>query len=518
MASLAALSLGLLILCPQGENGDEDPRLKKFLTPSDIKTLKKKTVDWINARIAFENDDSPKRAKRLRKARQAHRKLWQSKTKSKKTDLLKNMGDMLAVFDGVFTYPKKSTSGELKVLKERPRGLGQEFNYSLAAPKGYRPRKQAYGAVVLLPGQGAAGWEDSKVYFGNTWKKAPLAADTFFFIPQLRESDDYDKLPDMTKQLEAGEELKRIGSVLSPLGEVNRQYNLKRSRMILDCGKGTSGWGIRLATYFPMRFAALVLRHPVDVGNLQLDSLGGRPILLISTEETEAACKTLKEKFDKFQKGSCEILEGKGKYPFLESQPEIDKWVTKAERPLFPPKVVLATNHDRFGKAYWINILQMEPLDTVSDAQRPRVVATADSEKNTVTIETRSVTSFFLYLNDALVDLDKEVILVVNGRETKHKFRRQLETMVDELVTAYDSSHLYTVRYHVTVPKPKEQPKEASSDKDADKKVPEKKDADKKDPDQKDDDKKGAGDSPGKGASEAPADGGGKRTEKGAGK
>jgi len=134
----------------------------------------------------------------------------------------------------------------------------------------------------------------------------------------------------------------------------------------------------------------------------------------------------------------------------------------------------------------------MEPLDTVSDAQRPRVVATADREKNTITIEARSVTSLLLFLNDALVDLDKEVILVVNGRETKHKFRRHLETMVDELITAYDPSHLYTVRRLVTVPKPKDQPKEASSDK---------KEPDKKEPDKKE-----------------PAKGAGKRSEKGAAK
>lgn len=474
MVSLAALSLGLLILCPQGENGDEDPRLKKVLSDSDVKAIKKKAADWVNARIRFEGDDTAKSSQRLRKARQAHMKLWDSKCKSKKTDLLKNMGDMVALFDGVFEYPKQNTSGALKMFQEKPRGASEEVDYGLAAPKRYRP-ESAYRAVVLLPGKGASGWEDRKTYFDNTWNKAALAEDTLFFLPKLRDGDDYDKLPDLTKQLEAGQEVERIGSVLRPLGEVNRKYNLDRARMILDCGKGTSGWGIRLATYFPMRFAGLVLRHPVNVDNLQLDSLGGVPILLVSSEETEAACKKLQEQLNKLEAGKCQILKGKGKYPFLDSQAEIDKWVAKVERPLFPPKVVLATNHDRFGKAYWISILEMEPLDTVSDAQRPRVVATADREKNTVTIEARSVTAFFLYLNDALVDLDKEVTLVVNGHSTKHKFSRSLQRMVDEMIVAYDPGHLYPVRHRVTVPKPKDQPKEASADKAPGKTKPEEK-------------------------------------------
>ncbi len=484
MASLAALSVGLLFLCPQGENGDDDPRLQKILTPSDIGALKKKAADWVNARIDFRTDDTLKRAKKVRRAREAHMKLWDSKSKSKKVDLLKYMGDMLAIFDGVFDYPKKSSSGELKIIRDKPRGADFEFDYGLMVPRTYRPEKQAYRTIVLLPGQGENGWDDSRTYFDNTWKKAPLMNDTLVFIPKLLDGLDYDNLPDLTKQAQADAETKRISSVLSPLGEVQRQYNLNRSQMILDCGKGVSGWAIRLATYFPMRFAALVLRHPVGVENLQLDSLSGRPILLISSKETAAACKTLKDKLDKLQKGTCEILEGKGQYPFLESQADIDSWVAKVQRPLFPSKVVLATNHDRFGKAYWINVTQMEPLDTVTDAQRPRLVAIADREKNTITVESRSVTSFLLFLNDALVDLDKEVSLIVNGRQTKHKFERHLETMVDGMISAYDTSHLYTVRCPVIVPKPKDQPKEASANKDAEKKEAEKK-AEKKETEKK---------------------------------
>ena len=467
MAPLAALSLGLLTLCPQGEEAGKDPRLTSVLKPADINGLKKKTAEWINAQIRFRNDDSPRRARKVRKTRQSHHKAWASK--SKKADLLKHMGDMLAVFDGVFTYPKKSTSGEYKSFSEKPKGLDADLNYGLVGPRGYRGKKP-FRTVVLLVGQGAGDqWADPKPYFESTWKKAPISAETFFFIPKLRDSDDYDKLPDLTKPLEEAAEMARIGSVLSPLGEVNRQYNLSRTQMILDCGKGMCGWGIRLASYFPMRFAGLVLRHPVDVGDLQLDSLGGRPILLVSSPESKEACEALKKRLDKFEAGACTILEGKGAYPFLESQGDIDKWVAQVKRPLFPNKVVIAANHDRFRKSHWINIIQMEPLDTVAADKRPLLVAEANKEKNTVTVTSRSVTSFFLYLNDALVDLDSEVTLIVNGRQTKHKFRRRLETMVEELIIAFDATHLYTVRLRVTVPKPDDTAKKAADKGEADK-------------------------------------------------
>ena len=318
MASLAALSLGLLALCPQPQGADDkDPRLTSVLRPADINGLKKKTAAWVNAQIQFRNDDSPKRARRVRKARQSHHKAWASKSKSKKADLLKHMGDMLAVFDGVFTYPKKSVSGEFKAFHDKPKDLGMELNYGLVAPRGYRTGRQPYRTVVLLVGQGKEDkWADHKTYFDRTWRKAPILASTFVFMPQLRDGDEYDKVPDLTKPLEERAEMERIGSVLSPLGEVNRQYNLSRVEMVLDCGKGMSGWGIRLATYFPMRFAGLVLRHPVDVGDLQLDSLASRPVLLVSSPDTKAACEVLKAKLDKLQEGACTILEGDGDYPF----------------------------------------------------------------------------------------------------------------------------------------------------------------------------------------------------------
>ena len=60
--------------------------------------------------------------------------------------------------------------------------------------------------------------------------------------------------------------------------------------MFIDCGDGTSGFGIRLLTYFPSRFAGAILRAPADPGKLPLDSLAGLPLLLVSTANTKENC------------------------------------------------------------------------------------------------------------------------------------------------------------------------------------------------------------------------------------
>src|SRR6185436_1103731 len=118
----------------------------------------------------------------------------------------------------------------------------------------------------------------------------------------------------------------------------------------LDCGEGASGFGLRLATYFPQRFAGVILRHPVDPGDLRLGSLAGMQVLVISGEETKAAAEKLAAALNEVSAGSCRILEAKGKYPYLELAPDIAEWTKGAKRDLFRPQVTVEPNHDSFEK------------------------------------------------------------------------------------------------------------------------------------------------------------------------
>ena len=93
--------------------------------------------------------------------------------------------------------------------------------------------------------------------------------------------------------------------------------------------------------------------------------------------------------------------------------------MAKIKRRLFPLEVTIAPNHDRFNRAFWVDIISCEPLELVKRDQRPFLRVKADPEKNQIIVTARSVSEIGLYLNDYLLDLDKEVSIVVNGKVIK---------------------------------------------------------------------------------------------------
>ena len=60
---------------------------------------------------------------------------------------------------------------------------------------------------------------------------------------------------------------------------------------------------------------------------------------------------------------------------------------------------------------------------------------------------------FQLLLNDALIDLDKEFTVEVNGKAYKEKRERNLNFMVDGILLRFDPSYLFPVQYGIAVPK-----------------------------------------------------------------
>ena len=78
----------------------------------------------------------------------------------------------------------------------------------------------------------------------------------------------------------------------------------------------------------------------------------------------------------------------------------------------------------------------------------------ADRDANRITITARNVTQLSLFLNDALVDLDKEFTVVINGKAVTETRTRNFFDMTEWLYRRFDSSYIFTTSYTTTVPKP----------------------------------------------------------------
>ena len=453
---LLCVALPPVLLPAQDKNpGKSDPRFVSVLTPAEQKSLNDKIRAWFDAEIDLKRAEPSKREplrKKSKDALDAVEKEWAVRSKGK-GDLLKNLGDMRAIFANAVPFKSQTGSGEVKTLK-----LKDVPGFSIVVPRTYR-ETNAYRTVVLLPGMETD--KDRKLisppkdWYDKTWRGADIIESTLFVLPQLDAQTEYDPMPDLSKETDTKLEDDRIKELLAPvLGGVHEEYRMDLDRVILDAGKGTSAFALRLATYFPSRFAGLILRHPVEIGNFRLDTLSGMPVLLLAGQDTKAACDQIAKQLNTLAADSCTVLEGKGGYPYFESRTEVSDWVKKVQRDLYRTKVVLVPTSNKYKAGYWVRLGTTEPLEAVSEAERPQFIAEADAKENRITITCKGVGGFALTLNDALVNLDKDVTIVVNGIANTWKAQRNLKNMVKDMVRLRDCTILFPAVYETEVKKP----------------------------------------------------------------
>jgi hypothetical protein len=451
---LATLFLTLAAAAPQG--GDQsDPRLTSVLSESEQRELNRAAQKWFEAEKKYREETNPDRRIRLNqelsRAREKFDKAWSAKDKK---EPIKHMGDLLAIFDGVFTYKRQTGTGEMKLVD-----IKGSKPFWAVVPRSYH-FEQKCPSVLMLPTRAGDNWVEPKQQFEGTWAGTEMAESALFFAPDLEDSLELDPPADTSTEAGAALEHQRAEAILVPAGDAQRVYHIDRDRFLLDCGKGSCLFGLRLASYFPHRFAGLILREPVDPTPLRLGSLRGLKVLLLATDATRQVAEQLAGELNKLEEGACTVLEAKGEYPFPQSGADVSGWAKGARRDLFRSKVTIEPIHDQFNKAYWVSIGTAESVHGAEE-DLPRVDVEADRQANRVTINAKNVSSLSLLLNDVLVDLDKEFSVVINGTAITEKRQRSFYDMAEWLNRRFDPSFILTTSFTTSVPEPAPQPADA---------------------------------------------------------
>ncbi len=448
MFVVASLSL-ILAAAPQ-DQGD-----KAILSARDQKTLSDKLKKYLEAEISYDSAEGKARSKAgkaRRKAKESFEDAWE-KAESK-GDLLGSMSDLKAVFHNCFS-PGKPKHGKGK-LYAQSMGSGSDLKWGIYVPKKYK-EKEPWKTIVCLPSGKAGKWSKAADYFAKVWEGSGMMDSHIVHIPQIPDGLELDPVPDYNRDGAEAQENNRNRTVLGTLGFVLNNYNVERDQIFLDCGEEACGYGLRLASLFPDRFAGLILRDPIDPDGLRFGSLSNLPVLMLKGGDNAQAVDSLKGRLDAACPGMVTVIDAKGAAPHLDSSAEILEWMAKQRRVMAPKKVVLEPNHDRFKKAYWVNIFTAESLLTTSGENQPRLLVEADREQNRITVEAKSVERFELLLNDDLVDLGKEFTIVINGKAVQETRRRSFRDMQSRMVTRNDWDYLFPVRYVTTVPKESEE-------------------------------------------------------------
>ncbi len=454
LVPLALLSVSLSWTpVPQG---GQDPGNGKpaILTPAEQQSLRDKLAKFLQDDATYSlstGKDREKARRAVDKSKDAMEEAW-NKTKSK-GDLLASPVDLRAIYENCFLLkPSPVAAGSLR--KETIKEEGLEYWYYL--PKAYKEKVPSRTLIVLPGTSGAAagaGWVKTQDYFNATWDKAALLADAIVHLPSPPAGLELDPIPDWTREGAEAEEQRRIILMWATFSEVMRTFNVERSRVFLDCGRGACGFGLRFVTMFPDRFAGVVLRAPTEVDDLRLGSLLGMPVLLLKTAATAGVVDALQKRLEDQSPGSTKVLEAADEYPHRESTAAIEAWLAERRRVMVPKRVVIEPNHDRHNRAYWVDIDTAELLATAAPDKKPRIEAEADRAANRITVKTVGVERFTLFLNDDLVDLDKEFTVVINDKAITEKKTRNVRDLRERVISRNDWECLFPASFTATVPK-----------------------------------------------------------------
>jgi hypothetical protein len=443
----ATFSLLAAVLAPQ--TTEKPQGAEPVLKASETKSLSGRLRKYLSADTTYQAARGrvrEKASKTLRKTREAFEKEWK---KYDKRGLLGSMVDLRAVFYNCFK-PEKSKIGKGSLLEKEVKDT--PVKYAIRLPRKYTEKKP-WGTILSLPSGKEGSWMRPRDYFSKIWGKSAIIEQFIMQIPHLPAELEMDPIPNYSRDRAEEEENKRIGSVFGAFGFLINNYTVDRARVFLDCGTETCGFGVRFATLFPDRWAGLILRDVTEVDDLRIGNLLSVPILVLKTPNNAATVTAMKKRWDETCPGMMTVLDAKGDAPHLESADDILAWVADKKRSMVPMKITLEPNHDRFNRAYWVDIHVADSLLNTSGDERPRLQAVADRAANRITIDAVGIERFEILLNDDLVDLSKEFTIVVNGKAVKETRRRSFGEMKRRMLDRNDWDYIFPVKYVSSVPK-----------------------------------------------------------------
>ncbi|QDU67555.1 PHB depolymerase family esterase [Engelhardtia mirabilis] len=322
---------------------------------------------------------------------------------------------MVQAADGEDRVPGKG-----KISQEEERGI----EMSVHAPKDYKFDSGPYPLVLTVPDAG----QKADDHLRDDWLSTGAATEAVIVAVHMP--------PDVSDWTNAVNEAGGLQSVMVAMGSALRTYSVDSNRVYL-AGKGAGVAVVaEVASLFPDRFAAVVGRAG-DVGATPAENFSTIATLWISGS---SGADSFAEAIGKLGYENCTVegsTDAAGAWIWLSGQ----------RRSANPTKVSFTPRTDFSTGCFWINA---EGVDT--DVEGTSVIAEADRESNTITLQVVGMTRVTVYLNDRLVDLDRPVRVVLNGVEHETQLERKLNLLLDRVYRSGDPGRIYTASRAYDVP------------------------------------------------------------------
>jgi dienelactone hydrolase len=329
---------------------------------------------------------------------------------------------------------------------------GEEFRYAIQVPADY-DASHPWPLLITLHGANGNGADWIRTWARTAGAKMILVAPT---------------TPKHTWSARQGHYY-----VLTALRETADALNVDPDRVYLDGMSMGAGGAFRLAEHFPDRWAAIGPRCNVpDIRQKQDKSyvtmLAANFRMVPAYWVVGAKDEKIPIEMARAAKSDLEAAKGELVYKEvadgghdwnLERDEVVLDWYEKHTRVAYPEEIAWKSYEKIFARAFWVEVVKRTeppPLIIVHMDQkgaeserrtelRPPSLVKAKRKGNAIEISTEEVKELRVYLDDAMVDLDKPVTITVNGKKMHDGIvKRSMDVLIEEAHKRHDSSMLYT--------------------------------------------------------------------------
>jgi pimeloyl-ACP methyl ester carboxylesterase len=350
------------------------------------------------------------------------------------------IADVERAVRGARTYEKRET-GVVRLAAPNSHDPKVEVTYRLLVPD-YDPAKR-YPLLVTLHGRSGSAESQMALWSADARKEEGL----FVLAPDAGKGG-------------WGRSRLGFGNVLGPLRQALELYPIDPDRVFLD-GVSMGGNGsFQFATYFPDLFAGVAPRaggpefiqkdEKTLVPRL-VENLVALPVYwIVGVRDRDIPIEWVRTAKDRMEKLKVDLtyreMDG-GHEWFPEENPKVLAWMRDRKRAVAPKRIHWVTHERLFARAYWVEITAFAAS---AEERWNKTYVTPENEKieerlhflhgaevkgtvegNTIRLTTTHVKKLRLHLSDALLDLDAEIEIVVNGARMKKKVQRSASRVLE---------------------------------------------------------------------------------------
>ena len=366
--------------------------------------------------------------------------------------------DFAAVETAVRTItrgPAKTERGQVVERQSKTDHDGEPFSYALHLPEKYDPGT-AWPLLVTLHGANLGGNPRAGTDWIRTWLRSAAVREKFVVLSP-------------TTVRHTWSSRQGHSHVLTAMRELSEELHLDPDRVYLDGMSMGAGGAFRLAEHHPDRWAAIGPRCNVpDIRQKQdktfvtmlAENYRNVPVYWVVGAKDEKIpiemVRAAKAALDAAQ-GELVYREApEGGHDWnLEKDDAILEWYEKHRRVAYPKEIVWKSYEKIFARAWWVEVTRRTdppPLIMIHQDMagkeserrtelRPPALVRARRNGNAIDLTTEEVRELRVFLDDAMVDLDKPVTITVNGRKMHDGIvKRSVDTLIDEARRRHDTS------------------------------------------------------------------------------